>query len=141
MKKFISLTIILVILDQITKFLLQNKEYGTSFIKFTYLENTGAAFGLFQNFNIIFIIISFLVLGFTIYYFKQYPLPLSLVIAGILGNLIDRLFFGFVRDFISISIWPVFNLADTFNTIGVIILAYYFYKEDKTYKPKTLSNK
>jgi len=131
MKKIFIISIILVILDQVTKFLFQNKVYEiTSFFSFTYAENTGMAFSLLQNMNWLFIIISLIALGLVIYYYKVHPLAMSLIIAGIIGNLIDRIFFGFVRDFISVSIWPVFNIADACSTIGVIILIYYFIKQD-----------
>ena len=137
MKKYFLLTLILILSDQITKFLLQNRTVEIiSFFNFIYAENTGAAFGMLKGFNILFIIISIIVLGASIYYFKRYPLSLSFLIAGTIGNLLDRLFFGFVRDFISISIWPIFNLADSFNTIAIILLAYAFWKEDKAYKQK-----
>ena len=55
----------------------------------------------------------------------------------VLGNFIDRIFLGYVRDFISISIWPVFNFADIFSTIGVGLLIIKLYKEDKAYKLKS----
>lgn len=126
MKKILILSFILIIIDQVTKFLLQEKEYYfTSFFAFKYTENTGIAFSLFQGWNLLFIIISIIILILVIYYFRKYPIALSFIIAGIVGNLIDRIFFGFVRDFISISIWPVFNVADMCNTIGVVLLIYY----------------
>ena len=130
MKKFLFLTSILFLIDQLTKFSFQEKNYEIfSFFSIHYAENTGSAFSLFQGYNIIFIFISFIALGLVIYYFRKYPLGLSLVVAGILGNLIDRLIFGFVRDFISIGLWPTFNIADAYNTIGVCILLYYVSKD------------
>ena len=137
MKKYFLLTFILILADQFTKFLLQNKTIPLiSFFNFIYAENTGAAFSMLQGFNLLFILISIVVLAVSVYYFKSYPLALSFLISGTIGNLLDRLVFGFVRDFISISIWPIFNLADSFNTIAIILLAYAFYKEDKAYKQK-----
>jgi len=127
----------LIILDQFTKRLFFEKSYEIlSFIGIKYAENTGIAFGLFQGYNWLFVLISVIIIGACVYFFKEYPLPLSFIIAGALGNLIDRLFFGFVIDFIQISVWPIFNLADSFNTIGVILLVYLLYKEDKAYKQK-----
>ena len=130
MKKILFLAWLLVLLDQVTKFLFQYKEYNLlSFFSIKYAENTGSAFSLFQGYNLIFILVSFLALGLIIYYFRKYPLGLSFIIAGITGNLIDRIFFGYVRDFISVGFWPIFNIADACNVIGVCILIFYMFKE------------
>src|SRR3989344_4669106 len=109
------LILLLIILDQITKFL------------FTSISNTGIAFGLLKGYNFVFIIINLIILVLVIYYYKKETklrLALSFLIAGIIGNLIDRIFFNGVRDFIDLKFWPVFNLADSFNVIGIIILVY-----------------
>jgi len=109
------LILLLIILDQITKFL------------FTSVSNTGIAFGLLKGHNILFIIINLIILALIIYYYKKETklrLALSFLISGIIGNLIDRIFFNGVRDFIDLKFWPVFNLADSFNVIGIIILVY-----------------
>ena len=58
----------------------------------------------------------------------------SFLIAGIIGNSIDRIILGYVRDFIDLGFWPVFNLADSFNVIGVLILMWIILKEDKKNK-------
>ena len=108
-----------------------------SFFKLISVENTGAAFGIFQNGTWILAFISLIVVVIGFIYFKYYPLALSFLIAGALGNFIDRIFLGYVRDFISISIWPVFNFADIFSTIGVGLLIIKLYKEDKAYKLKS----
>ena len=125
----------LVALDQVSKYLLAAKNiYLFDFVSFRYAENTGAAFSLLQHQNLALIIISFLALGFVLYHLKEYPLPLSLILAGLLGNLSDRLFFGFVRDFISIGSFPIFNIADSCNTLGIMLLLYTFWKEEKVNK-------
>lgn len=135
MKKYISWIFVFVFLDQITKYFLQGKNiFLFPYVSFRYAENTGVAFSLFQGYNWIFIFVSFIALGAVLYYFKEYPLALSFFAAGIFGNLLDRIFFGFVRDFISIGIWPIFNLADTWNCIGLVLLCYAWYKEEKDYK-------
>lgn len=129
----ILLIIGLILLDQLTKRFFFQKEF--IFIKFfslTYIENTGIAFSLLQNNNFLLTIIMIIILAGIIYLYqkeKKYRLGLSFLIAGAIGNLIDRIFHGFVIDFINISIWPVFNLADTFNIIGIIILIYQIYKK------------
>jgi signal peptidase II len=135
MKKLIILTSILVFLDQLTKFLFQEKVYQIfSIFSIHYTQNTGAAFGILKGFNLFFIIISILVIFGIFKYYKHYKLPLTILLAGTIGNLVDRIFFGFVRDFISIGSFPIFNLADSFNTIAAILLIVAFYKEEKAYK-------
>ncbi len=137
MKKLLY-AIVFILFDQISKFIFQSKYYGTGIFKIYYTENTGAAFSILQNQQILLILISIIVIIIIFKYYKEIKLklPLILILAGTIGNLIDRVFFGFVRDFISVSIWPIFNLADVFNTIGIFWLIYYFYKEEKTYKSK-----
>ena len=126
------LIFILVLVDQITKVFFKNK----SFLVFNYTTNAGAAFSLFQNQNLFLIITSIMILVFLIYLYKKYPrlqVYLSLVIAGTIGNLIDRIFFGYVRDFIDLRVWPVFNIADSLSVIGVLLIAYSLIKnEDKS---------
>ena len=126
---YLLLGLLLIILDQLTKILTFKK----SFFIINYTTNTGAAFGIFQGFNTILIFISFLVILFIILYLKRAKqhLPLILILSGIIGNLIDRILLGFVRDFIDIRIWPVFNLADFYITIGALILILHAYKETK----------
>ncbi|MDP3728964.1 MAG: signal peptidase II [bacterium] len=142
MKKYIFLAFLFVLLDQITKFFFQYKNIEIlSFFSFRYAENTGVAFSLFQGYNFLFVLVSLLALGGIFYYFRSYPLALSFLCAGVLGNLLDRIFFGFVRDFISVSIWPIFNLADTWNSIGVLLLLYAFWKEEKINKAHSSKNR
>lgn len=98
--------------------------------------NTGAAFGLFPDQSFILIIVAIagiiLLLVYALFIYRRYPflnnLPgrvaLGLILGGTIGNLIDRLRFGGVTDFISIGIWPAFNLADSAVVVGVILFAY-----------------
>lgn len=121
MKNYLII-IFLVLLDQITKFIFTNKHFGI----INYAENTGAGFSLLQGYNGLLIWISIFVLIFVIYNYNsiKWKLPLLFIISGILGNLTDRIIFGFVRDFIDLKVWPIFNLADSFNVIGVCLLIY-----------------
>ncbi|HOW35892.1 MAG TPA: signal peptidase II [Candidatus Omnitrophota bacterium] len=99
---------------------------------FTLVYNTGIAFGLFKNQGIVFIIIpviTAILIGFNIYYYRNsrevsriYIVAFSLILGGAIGNLIDRIMFGHVIDFIDFRIWPVFNLADSAITIGALII-------------------
>lgn len=93
-------------------------------------HNTGAAFGLFQGFSWVFTVLAFVVAGLIIYYYPQVhdedwwlKLAMGLQMGGALGNVFDRLMFeGRVTDFISVGSFPVFNVADSSITIGVVVL-------------------
>ncbi len=104
--------ILLILLDQLTKYLFGN------------VKNYGAAFGILQGYTTFLIIVSLAVIVICFYYYKykNLRLGLSFILAGAIGNLIDRIFLDYVRDFIDLKFWPVFNLADMFNVIGVILL-------------------
>ena len=126
--KFILMSLIIIILDQITKIVFTNKSIGI----INYATNTGAAFSLFQNFTIGLISFSILISIAILYFYKKYPklyLPLAFILGGTIGNLIDRIQIGYVRDFIDLKVWPIFNMADSFNIIGVSILIYLILKE------------
>jgi len=128
----LSITI-LVFLDQITKHLSEvyikvSEEIRIlGFLNFVNVRNTGAAFGLFKGLgNLFFIIISVIAIGVIIYLLwkgKDEFIGLLLVLSGAVGNLIDRVFLDYVRDFIDFHIrglhWPAFNLADSYLTIGI----------------------
>ena len=102
--------------DQASKYIVK--------LSFPFTTNTGAAFGLFPGYQSLFIFLSAVIAVVLIAYAKKNPYPeLSLIIGGTLGNLIDRIFFGHVIDFISLGWWPSFNLADSFSTVGVVLLA------------------
>jgi signal peptidase II len=130
--KFIWLFVGLLILDQATKFLFFGKEINLigELLRIDSSMNTGIAFGMMQGMNLVWIIVS-IIAGILIWiYFKKYPICVALIEVGIIGNLIDRIYFGYVRDFIGMYIWPNFNIADACNTIGILILVYYLWKED-----------
>jgi signal peptidase II len=128
MKTFFLIALVIVIFDQFSKFLFKNIHFGI----INYSTNTGAAFSLFEGYVGILTLISFFVVFFIIYLFKKNPkhfLPLSFILGGTIGNLIDRFFLGYVRDFIGIGFFPIFNIADSFNVIGVFLLFYLVLKE------------
>ena len=103
-----------------------------NFFHLSLVFNTGAAFGLFRNETIFFILASCVAiiaivrtLKFKIFYSNELSLEslsLILILAGAIGNLIDRIRFGYVVDFLDFRIWPVFNIADSSITIGACIL-------------------
>jgi signal peptidase II len=121
---------LILLLDQASKFLVRRNmlpsdsiDLGLVFI--TYLRNTGVSFGLFKGFNDIFTVILILAFFFFAYIWVKkdvFRLQASIVMAGIAGNLIDRLFLGYVVDFINFRIWPVFNLADSAISLGILWL-------------------
>lgn len=132
---------VLVALDQWTKWLVrENIEFGgqwmpeslawlSPYARIVHWYNSGAAFGMFQNGNMIFTVLAFIVIGAIIYYFPlvenedwTLKLAMGLQLAGAAGNLIDRLMMGKVTDFISVGVFPVFNVADASITVGVIVL-------------------
>jgi len=140
------------ILDQALKFYIQQtmRLHETivvipGFFHLTYIRNPGAAFGLLANqgngFRFVFFGITSLVavvlLGTLLYKTPQdqwmMPLAISLVLGGALGNILDRIRFGEVVDFIDVFVndfhWPAFNLADSAITIGVTILLIHFFLE------------
>lgn len=138
-KNYIIKLIIIVIgvvLDLVTKIIFANIFASgrgdirviNNFFYFTYLENTGAAYGMFSDSTLMLTIFSIIfVVAFAIYdYFNHeknwlYISGVSLIISGAIGNLIDRIFLGYVRDFISIRLFSfVFNIADLWVTLGVI---------------------
>ncbi|MDI6602408.1 MAG: signal peptidase II, partial [Thermoanaerobacteraceae bacterium] len=106
-------------------------------LEFTFVKNKGAAFGILQNQTVFFIIITLMVSVALIYLLISVPgqfyikLSLSFIFGGALGNLIDRIRLGYVIDFIHISHWPVFNIADMFIVFGSIILAIFIFISEK----------
>ncbi len=109
--------------------------FETGFFRITHVNNTGAAFGLFQGQSFILTIVGMagiaIFLVYTLVIYRGAPFldsmlnraALGLVFGGTLGNLIDRLRFGQVTDFIDFSFWPAFNIADSAITVGVILFA------------------
>lgn len=135
-KKIISIVIgiIIILLDQLTKILLMNKNITIipGFINFTYTENTGAAFGIGSNNIIMVIVVNIIILGFVIKFLKDnneridswITIPLIAILAGGISNLIDRICRGFVIDFIDVNIFnfPNFNIADISIVLGIFTL-------------------
>lgn len=131
---------IIILFDQVTKYLVRtNLIFGEMwapsdaimrFARIVHWTNTGAAFGIFENFGGVFMILAILVSLAILYYFPQVErgdwalrLAMSMQLGGAVGNLIDRLFQdGAVTDFISIGNFAVFNVADASISVGVVIL-------------------
>lgn len=113
-------------------------------MRFIYVQNTGVAFGMFQNGSQFFILTSLIICIGAIYaYAYQLPnhsrwiqLSLGLIIGGALGNVIDRILYGHVVDFVSIGSFPVFNVADSCICVGVAIMAIYLLINDQPPEPR-----
>lgn len=141
-KSYLLYSIVLIVclgLDQVTKMFFQAKLSGggeitiiPSFLELIYVENRGAAFGLFQGGMIIFALISIVVVCALTYALKSANRKVTAILyaviaAGAVGNMIDRFIQGFVIDFIHFSnlfgySFPVFNVADIFLTCGLGLL-------------------
>lgn len=145
---FALVTVLLIAADQISKlFTLRllkpvgNVTLIKNILDLTYVENRGAAFGMMQNARWIFIVVTLAAIAAMIYYkIKHKPhgmvinSALSLLLSGAVGNMIDRVFRGFVVDMIEVTFisYPVFNIADCFVVVGAILLCVYImfiYKE------------
>ena len=145
------LTALLVLLDQATKLAAVSAlKDGCPYVlipgvfQLQYLENRGAAFGLLQNARIFFLAVTLIALAAVIYVLVRLPLKrryivlrflMVLIAAGAVGNMIDRVFLGYVRDFLYFSLidFPIFNVADiyvTCATILLILLLLFYYKEE-----------
>ncbi len=126
---------IVCIADRVTKDLVTaTVPYGTEFaaidhlVWITNIHNSGAAFGLAPAFALVFLLASFgVACGLIVYVFTHRdPVPadivLGLVLGGTVGNLFDRVMFGTVTDFVAVHFWPVFNVADSAVSTGVVLL-------------------
>jgi signal peptidase II len=109
------------------------------FVDLTYVRNNGAAFSILQDHRILLIALPALLIAVGLVYVTRHRkdrsnfmlTSLSLVIAGGLGNLIDRVMTGYVIDFIDFRFWPVFNFADICVTVGCVLLCIYVVFLDK----------
>jgi len=156
----LGLSAVIITLDQWTKWLVRtNLPYEGTWLPngLTWLNpyarivnwnNSGAAFGSFQNGNSVFTVLAILVICAIIYYYPRVDdsdwtlrLAMGLQLGGAAGNLVDRLFMQKVTDFISIGNFPVFNIADSSISIGVVVLLIgVWIKEhaDKKAEPQTM---
>lgn len=147
MKKVYIIALISLIIDQIVKILVSNylilgqtTKIINNFFYLTYVQNTGAAFSILIGYRYILIIITLIFLYYLYKYTKKQTNPNKLAIlshglllGGIIGNLIDRIIYGYVIDYLDFMIFnynfPIFNLADTFIVIGCIILVINSYEK------------
>lgn len=140
MKKIIGFSFIFLLIDQIIKLIVDSNMYFTesiniinNFFRITYLRNNGAAFSILSGNTIFLVIITFIAL-LLIYFIlvrnsklsKIDILSYSLLIGGIIGNLIDRIRFGYVIDYLDFNFgsynYPVFNFADICIVVSIILI-------------------
>lgn len=136
-----GISLFVFLFDQLTKQLIQKEMLlGESqrvlgeLIRLTYIRNPNAVFGISLGKGWVFLIFSFLAIAAIIYFYLKlkrqtsfiFLVGLSLIFGGAIGNFCDRLFFGEVVDFIDVGIghhrWPIFNVADSAVTIGIILI-------------------
>ena len=147
-KNIAVFSFIVVILDQLSKILISSKVALNSsfpivkdFWYITNVHNTGAAFSILEGSKFLFISVGIIVIILISLYYKNIEVKVdydvmvtSALIGGIIGNMIDRIVHGYVIDFLSFNIFgynfPVFNLADTFIVLAILLLIFRTIKED-----------
>ena len=146
--KILLVACVVISVDQISKYVINaffSAQSGSlpvipDVFHISYVENTGIAFGMFRQYPAILMsVIVLSVLLLIVYIIRSHEEKVSVqlaygfIIGGAVGNLIDRFRLGYVVDFLDFRIWPVFNFADTFISIGVglILLDLLFHKEEK----------
>ena len=153
---FLAIAALVVALDQWTKWLIQSNFYlgqsipETGFFRLTYAQNTGAAFSIFYGGNDILRIFAgfgiVLILVFNFYLMRRYPIlntrfnkiAVAFILGGTIGNFTDRVWLSYVRDFIDVGPWPIFNIADSSTVAGTIAFAIsilFFTREPKPVVP------
>ena len=138
------LFLFVLVLDRLTKYLITKNIFPNeslplikNIFHISLVHNSGAAFGIFRNQNYFLIVVSILAVILITFHLRGkavkgrlYLSSLALILAGTIGNLIDRIVFGYVIDFLDFRIWPVFNIADSSITIGAIFLGYCLLKSE-----------
>ncbi len=141
---FLTVVALVVVLDQLSKLWIRVNspriELLPGFLDLIHVENYGSAFGLFANQTFLIIAISLVSLLIILLFLRHLAptttlsmVSIALILGGAIGNLIDRLRFGYVTDFIDIHLqnlfhWPAFNVADAAITVGILTLLFSFYR-------------
>ncbi len=139
---FFTIAALVLASDQLTKLWVRSSlGLGESspeagFFRIKYVQNTGGAFGIFEDGTFILAIVNLIgaaVILYLIFNTSKFPLLvdrkiqffLSLILGGSLGNMLDRFFLGYVTDFIAVGSWPPFNIADSAVVSGTFLLAFF----------------
>lgn len=148
----LGVALLTIALDQLTKWIIvQSMEYRETrnimpllegIFDITYTRNTGAAFGLAQQFGNIFLLIAIVVVAAILYYYRELPagvwpmrVALGLQMGGAVGNAFDRITRGYVVDFFHLHGWPIFNVADSAIVVGVALLILTMWWYDRNVEP------
>jgi signal peptidase II len=138
---FGCILLFIVLADQLSKtwiranLVIGESVFDIGFFRIMHIQNTGAIFGVFKDHTLALIFVAFagiiviLILVFIMY--KHLPLlhslwvqsAIALIVAGMIGNQIDRIRLGYVTDFLDLKVWPAFNVADSAGTVGAVIIA------------------
>jgi signal peptidase II len=135
------IVLFIVIIDQFTKYLtvthlrpIESVTVIEGIFSFTYVENTGAAFGILQNHRWVFIALTIAIVFVMIYFLFFHiqnimilKISITMILGGAIGNLVDRIRIGYVIDMLHVTFidFPVFNIADAAVVIGTILLIFY----------------
>ena len=134
---FFGIALLVILLDQLTKYLISifQPVWNLPLLTIHLVKNTGAGFGLLQNFSFWLGILSLIIFLIIIIFRNKIPsqtapqLLFAFFLGGVAGNMLDRFFRGFVVDFLDFHFWPAFNLADACLTVSVIGIVIYFWRE------------
>ena len=157
---FLLIAAFVVVVDQISKLwirshlLLGESLPEAGILRLTYVQNTGSAFGLFPNQSLMLTIVAIAGLIIMLLFYRYLSgtgslstLAMGLIFGGAIGNLIDRIRFGYVVDFIDVRLWhdyhwPSFNVADSAITVGTIVLVCFIFfvmKDEDEHSARTRS--
>ncbi|MBW2991856.1 signal peptidase II [Candidatus Woesearchaeota archaeon] len=143
---FYLISLGVLVLDQLVKFLIKKIEVGRDvvdwgFFSLTHVHNYGAGFSILEGQNWLFVLIALMFIFLIIFFYdrieedKLVQSGFALLLGGTVSNLIDRVSYGFVIDYLDFKVWPVFNIADSAITVGaVLVIIYYILKEKKKKK-------
>ena len=139
-----SIAIVVFLLDQLTKLVIKNfMALGDSVavlptvFHITFIQNKGAGFGILQGQRWLLVWVAVMVIGVILFLWDKIPNKkysqwgVGLILGGTIGNLIDRIAYGAVIDFIDFRIWPAFNVADSALSIGALLLIIYLIRRDR----------
>ncbi|OGC09931.1 signal peptidase II [candidate division WOR-1 bacterium RIFOXYA2_FULL_37_7] len=142
--QFFIITASVFLFDQLTKFLVyhfmrlnQTIPVIKNVLHLTYIQNTGAAFGILRGQMWFLLIVGTLAVSAIFYFHEKLKFddylqtPLALLLGGSFGNMFDRIFRHYVIDFIDFRVWPVFNVADIMINIAVFFIIFIILKEGK----------
>ncbi len=145
----LAVAVVAIVADQVTKraveqqLVLDQTHRVLPGLSITRVRNSGIAFGILPGRIGVVSILTVIAVAWMLVHFARsgsrhvlFPVALGLLVGGSLSNLIDRVAHGHVTDFIDISHWPTFNLADTFIVIGVVLLIYGLWRLDREEPPE-----